>query len=68
MGNAGRSTTGEPAVPYYIESPVREAAKHLRLTSARFLAERATARELDEAIKIWQDVTGKSEPKAAKHR
>jgi hypothetical protein len=61
--NAGRSTTGGPAVPYYIESPAREAAKHLRLTVTRFLSERASARELDEAIKIWQDVTGSSELK-----
>ena len=53
--NAGRSTTGEPAVPYYSESPEREAAKYLRLTAARFLSRRASAREVDEAIKIWQE-------------
>lgn len=53
--NAGRSTTGGAAVPYYVESPIREAAKHLRLTAGRFLAERASEREVDEAIQIWQD-------------
>ncbi len=51
--NAGRSTTGEAAVPYYVESPLREAAKHLRLTASRFLSERASAREVDEAVQIW---------------
>lgn len=55
--NAGRSTTGEPAVPYYVEAPAREVAKHLRLTAARFLSERASIREIDEAIKMWQEVT-----------
>jgi len=60
--NAGRSTTGEPAVPYYVEAPVREVAKHLRRTAARFLSERASVREVDEAFKIWQEVTKKSGP------
>jgi hypothetical protein len=55
--NGGRSTTGEAAVPYYVESPEREAAKYLRLTASRFLAERASSHELDEAIKIWHDST-----------
>lgn len=41
----GRSTTGEPALPYYVESPAREAAKYLRLTATRFLAERASSRD-----------------------
>jgi hypothetical protein len=50
--NGGRSTTGEAAVLYYVESPEREAAKHLRLTAARFLTERASSPELDEAIKM----------------
>jgi hypothetical protein len=61
--NAGRSTTGETAVPYYVESPVREAAKHLRLIASRFLAERALPSEVDEAVKIWLDVTRKPELK-----
>lgn len=61
--NSGRSTTGEPAVPYYVESPVREAAKHLRLTATRFLAERASSCDLDAAIKLWHDSTRKAEPK-----
>jgi hypothetical protein len=61
--NGGRSTTGEAAVPYYVESPEREAAKHLRLTAARFLTERASSHELDEAIKMWHDSTRAPTPK-----
>jgi len=52
--NRGRSTTGGPAVPYYPESDAREAAKHLRLTAARFLAERVTPGDLDEACDLWR--------------
>ncbi len=37
------------------------AAKHLHLTAARFLAGRASSRELDEAIKIWHDATREHE-------
>lgn len=55
--NSGRSTTGEASVPYYVESAPREAAKHLRLTAARYLAERATAGEVDEAIRMWGEAT-----------
>lgn len=51
--NAGRSTTGEAAVPYYVESPASEAARHLRTTATRFLAQRATRGDLDEAARIW---------------
>jgi hypothetical protein len=58
--NAGRSTTGEAAVPYYPGSPAQEAAKHLRSTAARFLSNRATVGDVDEAIKIWRDATGKA--------
>jgi hypothetical protein len=63
QGNAGRSTTGDAAVPYYVESPAREAAKHLRLTAARFLTERASPRDLNEAIKIWLDAAKNPDPK-----
>jgi hypothetical protein len=54
--NSGRSTTGSAKVPYYVESPVREAVKHIRLTAARFLSDRASLADLDEAIRIL-DVT-----------
>jgi hypothetical protein len=50
-------------VPYYVESPEREAVKHLRLTAARFLTERASSHELDEAIKMWHDSTRIPVPK-----
>lgn len=53
MSNRGRSTTGEPAVPYYVQSPEREAAKAIRLVANRFLSDRASARDLDEAIAFW---------------
>lgn len=61
--NAGRSTTGAPAVPYYVESPIREAVKHLRLVASRFLAMRATAGDLDEAILIF-NATSEAAPTA----
>lgn len=55
--NSGRSTTGEAAVPYYLGSPAQEAAKHLRLSAARFLSERATVGDVDEAIELWHNAT-----------
>lgn len=48
--NAGRSTSGEARVPYYLQSPRIEAAKHLRLTVTRYLNERASFREVEEAM------------------
>jgi hypothetical protein len=53
--NSGRSTTNAAKVPYYVESPIREAVKHLRRTAARFLADRASLADLDEAIRILTD-------------
>lgn len=50
--NAGRSTTGEPKVPYYIQSQHIEAAKHLRLTVTRYISERASLREIEEAMSM----------------
>lgn len=47
--NRGRSTTGEPAVPYYLSTPAKEAAKHLRLTTTRYLADRASLNDMKEA-------------------
>lgn len=52
--NSGRSTTGEPAVPYYLGTPFQEAVKHLRLTARRVLDERATFADLSEAWSIVQ--------------
>lgn len=49
-GNAGRSTTGDAAVPYYVRSPRVEAAKHLRLTVARYIADRASLSDVEEAM------------------
>lgn len=56
VGNRGRSTTGERQVPEYIESADREAAKFLRITTARYLSDRALASDVNEAIHIWQGV------------
>lgn len=53
--NKGRSTTGEAAVPYYRGTDAQEAAKHLRLTVTRFLADRANFSEIEEAMDILRD-------------
>lgn len=53
--NRGRSTTGEAAVPYYLGTPAQEAAKHLRLTVTRYLADRASLREIEEAMAMLRD-------------
>ncbi len=49
----GRSVSGEANVPYYAGSREQEAAKFLRLSAARFLAGRANAKDLDEAVGAW---------------
>lgn len=46
----GRSTTGEAAVPYYVGGETTEAAKYLRLTITRWLAQRASMADIDQAI------------------
>lgn len=46
----GRSTTGGPAVPYYRMSEHIEAAKYLRLTVNRYINDRASLREIEEAM------------------
>jgi len=48
--NSGRSTTGGPAVPYYPASQRIEAAKYLRLVVTRYINDRASLREIDEAM------------------
>lgn len=63
--NAGRSTTGEAAVPYYVGSPITEAAKHLRLTVTRFLSERASEAEVDEAYSFWLSARAKRDAQSA---
>jgi len=52
--NKGRSTTGEPSVPYYRSTPDKEAAKHLRLVVGRYLRDCAAFHEVAEA---WQMFT-----------
>src|SRR5689334_23176197 len=53
--NAGRSTTGEPKVPYYRGTPTQEAAKYLRLTVTRYLNDRANFSEIEEAMDMLRD-------------
>ena len=48
--NAGRSVAGGPKVPYYQQADHIEAAKHLRLTVTRYIADRASLREVEEAM------------------
>lgn len=50
MGNRGRSTTGEAAVPYYVQGRRIEAAKHLRLTVSRYISDRASLDDIREAL------------------
>jgi len=54
--NAGRSTTGDPKVPYQIRAPHIEAAKHLRLTVTRYINDRAALREVEEAMVMLRQV------------
>jgi hypothetical protein len=54
MGNEGRSTTGGPKVPYYRGSGRVEAAKHLRLTVTRYLADRASLKDVREAMSMLE--------------
>lgn len=39
-------------MPYYIQSQHIEAAKHLRLTVTRYISERASLREIEEAMSM----------------
>jgi hypothetical protein len=47
---SNRSTTGGPKVPYYPRGAHIEAAKHLRLTVTRYLADRASLKDIREAM------------------
>lgn len=40
-------------------SPLIEAARHLQNTARRFIAERASERDMEEAIEIWRDAQAK---------
>lgn len=59
MSNQGRSTTGGPKVPYYRQSDRVEAAKYLRLTVTRYLSERATMKDIREAMSRLEDAARK---------
>lgn len=54
MSNQGRSTTGGPKVPYYPRGPRVEAAKYLRLTVTRYLTDRATMKDIREAMQMLE--------------
>jgi hypothetical protein len=61
--NSGRSTTGAPKVPYQPGSPHLEAARHLRLTVTRYINERASLSEIEEAMAMLRAVAPvKGEP------
>lgn len=59
MSNRGRSTTGEAAVPYYHGSDRIEAAKYLRLTTTRYIADRATLDDIREALTMLVEAVAK---------
>jgi len=54
VSNQGRSTTGGPRVPYYPRGQRVEAAKYLRLTVTRYLAERASMKDIREAMQMLE--------------
>lgn len=53
---SNRSTTGRAAVPYYALSQHIECAKHLRLTVSRYINDRASLREIEEAMAMLRAV------------
>ena len=55
---SNRSTTGGPKVPYYPRGPQVEAAKHLRLTITRYLADRASMKDIREAMSMLEAAVG----------
>jgi hypothetical protein len=54
MANRGRSTTGEAAIPYYVACARIEAAKHLRLMVTRYIADRASLKDIREALAMLE--------------
>jgi hypothetical protein len=65
--NAGRSTTGEARVPYYRQADHIEAAKHLRLTVTRYIADRAALREVEEAMVMLRAAAPVAGERGARH-
>jgi hypothetical protein len=65
--NAGRSTTGEARVPYYRQADHIEAAKHLRLTATRYIADRAALREVEEAMVMLRAAAPVAGERGARH-
>lgn len=65
----GRSTTGGAAAPYQPRAAHIEAAKHLRLMATRYIADRASLREVEEAMVLLRQVApvvGDAKPKAVR--
>ncbi len=54
--NRGRSTTGGPAVPHCLSTPAKEAAKFLRLVADRYIKDRASLRDVEEAMVMLRAV------------
>ena len=48
-------------MPYYRGTPVKEAAKHLRLTVTRFLAELVSFEDVHEAMEILRNECRKAD-------
>jgi hypothetical protein len=65
-GNKGRSTTNKPDVPYYPDTPIREAAKHLRLTLTRYLADNEPLWAVQRAAEEFQAVAARPVGERAK--
>jgi len=65
-GNRGRSTTNEPDVPYYPDTPIREMAKHLRLTLTRYLAGNEPLAGVQRAIEEFQVIAARPAPVSGK--
>lgn len=54
--SANRSITGAPLVPYQPRASHIEAAKHLRLTVSRYIADRASLDDIHEAVSLLVNV------------
>ena len=63
VGNRGRSTTGERAVPeHYPTTPDRETAAYLRLTASRYLSGKANRAEVDQAHMMFEQTADARSP------
>lgn len=54
MNNKGRSTTGK-GMPYHPRSAPIETALHLRLMVTRWLGDRASVSDIEEAYRMWRE-------------